>query len=79
MNVFEHKELTQDDIDMYFFYRKNGINAGLFERYHRYLIKANTYVDAFNLANEEFFTLFGEYRYSTYDSFRKLYKKYLNE
>jgi len=79
MNVFQHKELTQDDVDMYYFYRKNGINAGFFERYHRYLGVSNTYVDAFNKANEEFFTLFGEYRYSTYGSFRHQHKKYINE
>lgn len=79
MNVFEHKELTQDDIDMYFFYRKNGINNGFFTRYFSLLRGARTYIEAFNRANDEFFTLFSEYRYSTYDSFRKQLKKHIDE
>lgn len=76
MNVFSHKELTQEDIDLYFFYRKEGITEGFFKRYFAHLPKSPTFTEAFNQANEEYFTLFSEYRYSCYGSFRNQLTKH---
>lgn len=77
MNQLTHKELTQDDLDMYFFYRKYGIREGFFKRYFLLLPAARNNIEAFNNANDEFFTLFSEYRYSTYNSFGNNLKIYL--
>jgi hypothetical protein len=35
-------------------------------------------VEAFRSTNQEFFDLFGEYKYSTINSFRNQLKKYLH-
>ena len=69
MNHLTHKELTQDDLGLYFFYRHHGLHKGFFQRYFNLLPKARTNVEAFNLVNEEYFTLFSEHKYSSYNSF----------
>ena len=78
MSNLSHKQLTQDDIDMYFYYRKNGLNKGFYDRYFSLLKTARTTVEAFNAANDEYFELFGEYKYSSIYSFRKTLKRYLD-
>ncbi|QLE02896.1 hypothetical protein HX109_15455 [Galbibacter sp. BG1] len=79
MNVLTHKELTQDDIDLYFYYRQKGIRTGFFQRYFKKLNNTKTNFEAFIETNEEYFTLFGEYRYSCVQSFRNNLKKYLEK
>lgn len=77
MNQLSHKELTQDDLDMYFFYKMHGINSGYFHRYFHHLKKSRTTVEAFNATNDEFFELFGEWKYSCIRSFRISLKNHL--
>lgn len=77
MNALIHKELTQDDIDMYFYYRRKGIHTGFFEQYFIALKKTRTTFEAFSNVNDEYFELFGEYKYSCMHSFRVQLKKYL--
>ena len=77
MTQLTHKELTQDDIDLYFFYRHHGLHAAFFKRYFSALPKQRTNAEAFNYVNDEYFTLFSEYKYSCYRSFSINLKKYL--
>lgn len=79
MNQITHKELTQQEVDLYFFYRKNTIYEGFFLRYFYYLPKSRTSIEAFNSTNDEYFDLFGEFKYSCMRSFRKCLKDYLNQ
>lgn len=79
MNQISHKELTQDDVDLYFFYRKHGINDGFFHRYFHHLKGSETTVEAFRTTNMEYFDLFGEAKYSTINSFRNQLKKYITQ
>jgi len=74
-----HKELTQDEIDLYFFYRKEGLKSGFFKRYFHHLQKSRTTFEAFASANDEFFDLFGEKKYQSITSFRNQLKKHLSE
>ncbi len=79
MNVLSHKEITQDDINLYWYYRKNGINKAYFLRYFEKLKKSRTTIEAFHQVNDEFFDLFGEYKYSSIRSFRNSLKIYLGK
>jgi len=79
MNALKHQEITQQDLDLYFFYRYNGIRDAFFKRYFNFLAKSRTNIEAFNSANDEHFILFGDYRYSSYNSFGINLKKYLNQ
>lgn len=79
MNVITHKELTQDDVDLYWYYHKNGLKKGFFERYFLKLKTARTVNEAFHEVNQEFFMLFGEEKYSCIRSFRGSLKNYLND
>ena len=79
MNTLSHKKITQDDINLYWYYRKHGINRAYFLRYFEKLKKSRTTIEAFNSVNEEFFDLFGEYKYSCVRSFRNSLKIYLRK
>jgi hypothetical protein len=54
-------------------YRQLGTRSGFFQYYFKQLDnpKYRTYVECFNAVNDLHFELFGEYRYESYDSFRK--------
>jgi hypothetical protein len=54
--------------------RQIGTTAGFYKAYYDLLPKTKTYVDAFNQLNDEYFELFGVYRYSSYNTFRKRLK-----
>lgn len=71
--------MTQDDIDLYWYYRKHGINNAYFLRYFEKLPKSRTTIEAFNHVNDEFFDLFGEYKYSCIRSFRNSLKRHLEK
>ncbi len=76
MNVLSHKELTQDDLNLYWYYRKHGIHKAYFLRYFGMLKNSRTMIEAFNSVNDEYFDLFGEYKYSCIRSFRRSLKNY---
>lgn len=78
MNQLHHKELSQGDIDLYYFYRQHGIHDGFFQRYFKFLPNETTAAKAFNRANDEYYELFGEYKYSSITSFRNQLKNYLS-
>lgn len=50
--------------------RQLATPAGFFEYFFKQLPHHNTQVECFNAINETYFDLFGEYRYSSYYSFR---------
>lgn len=79
MNVLTHKELTQDDLDMYSYYRKHGINKGYFLRYFDALKTSKSSIEAFRNVDDEYCNLFGESKYSCIRSFRKCLKNYLKK
>ena len=58
-------------------YAKLGNTQKFFEYYVTELPKNRTNVAAFHVVNDLYFDLFGEYRYSSYDSFRRVYARYL--
>lgn len=70
MNIIKHEKLTQEDVELYFFYRINGVKQAYFERYFYYLPISVTMAEAFDRVNQEYFELFGEYKYSCIRSFR---------
>lgn len=78
MNHIHHKELTQQDVDLYFYYRQHGIHKAFFNRYFAALPKSRTNVEAFNQANDEYYMLFSDYKYASYDSFRTNLKRYFS-
>ena len=53
-----------------------GSSKGFFERYFYHLRKSRTNTEAFLKTNEEYFELFGEYKYSSFHSFRKVLQRY---
>ncbi|WP_435624484.1 hypothetical protein [Flagellimonas sp.] len=55
--------------------RRLATRLGFFQYYFENLKEHRTQVECFIYVNEKYFDLFGEYRYSDYDSFRKLYNK----
>ena len=79
MHHLSHKELTQDDLDMYYYYRKHGIKGAFFNRYFEKLKVTRTAVEAFTVTNEEYFELFSEYKYSSIRSFRLALNNYLRK
>lgn len=54
--------------------REIGTINGFYQAYYKLLPKTKTYVEAFNQLNDEYFELFGVYRYSSYNTFRKRLK-----
>jgi len=71
--------LTQQEVDLYHFYRKNGIKNAFFLRYFQKLPGSRTTAEAFEATNDEYYALFGDYRYSAVHSFRKCLKDYLTK
>ncbi|MEM9685347.1 MAG: hypothetical protein AAF934_00310 [Bacteroidota bacterium] len=53
-----------------------GSSKGFFQRYFYHLKRSRTNHEAFLKTNEEYFELFGEYKYSSLDSFRKTLQRY---
>jgi len=53
-----------------------GTRQGFFQYYFEELPRHRTNVECFIEINEKHFDLFGEYRYETYDSFRKQINHY---
>lgn len=49
-----------------------GTTSGFFNAYFKQLKTASTNDEAFNVINEQYYSLFGRYRYSSYDTFRKV-------
>ena len=53
--------------------------AGFYQYYFDQLKHHKTEVDCFNTVNDLYFKYFGEYKYSSYNSFRKLKNKHLKK
>lgn len=51
--------------------RQLATPSGFFEYFFKQLPQHNTQVECFNAINETYFDLFGEYRYSSYYTFRR--------
>jgi len=77
MGKLTNKEITEQEIELYYFYRKEGLTKGYFMRYFQKLKTSRTNSEAYQEVNEEYFNLFGEMKYSNYDSFRKILANYL--
>lgn len=56
--------------------RKLSTVAGFYNEYFNELKTAKSNREAFNLVNERFHSLFGHYRYSDWDSFKKMVNYY---
>ena len=55
-----------------------GSKNGFLEAFFRKLPNAETRNEAFNDLNEEYYEIFGEYRFTSYDSFRASYRNTLS-
>lgn len=56
-----------------------GTREGFYQYYFEQLPKHRTNVECFNHCNDKHFDLFGEYKYESYNSFRKLVTYYHNK
>lgn len=52
---------------------------GFYKAYFDLLKASTSNLEAFNKLNDEYFELFGVYRYSSYESFKKLQNRYLKK
>lgn len=53
-------------------------NLGFFNAYFGKLKSSKSFTDAFQFVNEKYFSLFGRYRYSSYDTFCQMTHCYGN-
>lgn len=58
--------------------RKLSTRKGFYEQFFKELITAKTNIEAFNTINERYHVLFGNYRYSDFNSF-KVMSNYYNK
>ena len=59
--------------------RKIGTRQGFFQYYFERLPFHNTQTECFNEVNDLYLTLFGEERYSDFDSFKKVRNRFLKK
>ncbi len=59
--------------------KKIATSAGFYTYYFEQLKHHKTEVDCFETINDLYFKYFGEYKYSSYNSFRKLKNKHLKK
>lgn len=59
--------------------RKLSTRKGFYEQYFKELKTARTNTEAFNNINERYHSLFGNYRYSDWNSFKKMTNYYNNK
>jgi hypothetical protein len=59
--------------------RKIGTVTGFYEYYFQQLKNHKTEIECFEAVNDLYFEYFGEYKYSSYDSFRKVKNKHLKK
>lgn len=57
--------------------KRIATSAGFYEYYFEQLKHHKTEVECFDSINDLYFEYFGEYKYASYNSFRKLKNKYL--
>jgi hypothetical protein len=55
--------------------KKLATTTGFYTYYFEMLPKCKTFTEAFNMANDEYYELFGQYKYSSYNSFQNAMKK----
>jgi hypothetical protein len=53
-----------------------GTPEGFFQHYFKILPSSRTQIEAFNDVNDQYFEIFGDWRYSDYNSFRLCCKNY---
>lgn len=68
-------KLEEENVRM----RKMATTKGFYDAYFKALQFERTNTDAFNKINDEYFDLFGIYRYSSYDVFRNSTKNLLRK
>lgn len=59
--------------------RKLSTFNGFYEAFFQTLPSVNNHMEAFEQLNEEFYQLFGYYRYSNYDSYKHMVSYYLKK
>lgn len=59
--------------------RQIATSSGFYEYYFKKLKEHLTEIDCFNEVNDLYFEYFGEYKYASYNSFRKLKNKHLKK
>lgn len=59
--------------------KRIATSAGFYEYYFEQLKHHKTEIECFDAINDLYFEYFGEYKYSSYNSFRKLKNKHLRK
>lgn len=59
--------------------KRIATSAGFYEYYFEQLKHHKTEIECFDAINDLYFEYFGEYKYSSYNSFRKLKNKHLKK
>lgn len=68
-------KIENENIEM----RKLSTRKGFYNEYFKKLKTAKTNIEAFNEVNENYHKLFGTYRYSDWNSFKKMTNYYNNK
>lgn len=68
-------KLEKENLEM----RKLSTRKGFYNEYFNQLKLAKTNIEAFNFVNEKYHQLFGQYRYSDWNSFKKMTNYYNNK
>lgn len=68
-------KLEKENLEM----RKLSTRKGFYNEYFIALKTAKTNIEAFNTVNENYHKLFGHYRYSDWNSFKKMTNYYNNQ
>ncbi|WP_422858783.1 hypothetical protein ACOKFD_15695 [Flagellimonas sp. S174] len=76
----EYQKQIQEQSENYRFLLKAVTRKGFFELYFKSLPYHRTNIECFNALNDRYFDLVGEFRYSSYNSFRyQLNKQEINQ
>lgn len=87
MNSLLENQITALKLQLNMAYQKEELmrkigganNLGFFQYYFDMLPGFRTKYECFNHVNEQYFDLFGEYRYTDYNSFRKQYNSKIHK
>jgi hypothetical protein len=69
------EKLEKENSEMKILFTKNGF----FKEYFKKLKTAKNNIEAFNEINERYHELFGKYRYSDYNTFKRMSNYYNNK
>lgn len=73
--IIRIQKLEKENAEM----REISTINGFYKKYFNELKNATSNTEAFNIVNERYYNLFGRYRYSDWNSFKKMTNYYNNK